>query len=373
MNRKRQNCGIRLARMFAVLISVCCLISLNGTVAAEWYQFTADDVPEDAGYLVSDFTGSIRITFLGDCTLGGEEAYRNSPQGFVKTIEREGYSYPFENLTFLTANDDLTVANLEGVLSDKRLGKAEKTFNFSGLTEYTEILRRGGIECVSLANNHTYDYGAAGYEDTQAALADAGIAFFGTDQVAACKIHGVMIGFAGISITLNGAAGPRFQKQIAALKNMGCSVIITVMHAGREYRHTPNVYQRRMAGKAVSYGTDLVIGHHPHVVQGYETIEGIPVVYSLGNCVFGGNQKPDEYEAIVVQAELIFEDGQAEKIRLHFYPILTSGTDGLNDFRPVIPDREISEHILNVMKDSTGVGFTELTDADGAIEEFDIQ
>ena len=344
-----------------------------GVAEMKWYQLRSGEEQESDGYLVSDYTGRITVTFLGDCTLGGEEGYRNNPRGFLKTVEREGYAYPFENLKFLTEHDDLTVVNLEGVLTDKNRQRASKTFTFSGPAAYTEILRTAGIECVSLANNHTYDYGNQGYTDTEDALTGAGIAYFGTDQVAVCELNGIRIGFAGISITLNGAAGTRFREQIETLKKAGCAVVVTVMHAGREYRHTPNVYQKRMAGKAVRYGSDLVIGHHPHVVQGYEIIDGVPVVYSLGNCVFGGNVSPDEYEAAAVQADFWFEDGQPEKTVLRFFPFMISGTDGTNDFRPVFPERDTAERILKSMEDSTGGRFSAWTPEQGAAAIIDIE
>lgn len=371
MRREKTVFAARMIRTAVFFLCLCLSVPLGGNAETKWYRFAAEDAPESSGYLVSDYTGKITITFLGDCTLGGEEGYRNNPRGFIKTIEREGYAYPFENLTFLTQHDDLTVANLEGVLTDKKRERANKTFTFSGPAGYTEILQIAGIECVSLANNHSYDYGNLGYSDTKEALDNAGIAYFGTDEVAVCEINGVMIGFAGISITLNGSAGVRFREQVEALKKMGCAAVITVLHAGREYRLTPNVYQKRMAQKAIQYGSDLVIGHHPHVVQGYELIDGIPVIYSLGNCVFGGNVEPDAYEAMIVQVDLWFEDSQLEKTGLRFYPILTSGTEGTNDFRPIIPETERAEQILDMAVESTGWTFETWDPEKGAAATFD--
>lgn len=351
----RRNIKYLLCKVFASLIGACLLVTLNGAKAfAEWHTYSPDEIPWEDAYIVSDYTGTVTITFLGDCTLGGEAMYRNHEKGFVNTLSQKDSTYPFQNLKTLTENDDITVANLEGVLTDRKLQPMDKVFVFSGQTGYTDILREGSVECVTLANNHSGDYGRPGRGDTIKALDEAGIAWLDTENVAICEIHGIRIGFAGISITLNGSAGKRYREQIKALKNAGCEAVITLMHAGTEYDMTPNVYQKSMAKKAVAYGSDLVIGHHPHVVQGYETIDGIPVVYSLGNCIFGGNTYPEDRRAIAVQADLSFEESELTGITIKFIPFLISGNPDYNDYCPVFPEPEIQEQILDRMEHSTG-------------------
>ena len=120
---------------------------------------------------------TLHITFAGDCTLGSEEAMRNQASSFVSTITREGYDWPFANMQELFQNDDLTVVNLEGVLSDSnKQENKKKTFRFRGPTDYVNILTRSGIEAVNLANNHTQDFGKQGFTSTQQTLDAAGIA-----------------------------------------------------------------------------------------------------------------------------------------------------------------------------------------------------
>ena len=118
---------------------------------------------------------TLHITFAGDCTLGSEEAMRNQASSFVSTITREGYDCPFANMQELFQNDDLTVVNLEGVLSDSnKQENKKKTFRFRGPTDYVNILTRSGIEAVNLANNHTQDFGKQGFTSTQQTLDAAG-------------------------------------------------------------------------------------------------------------------------------------------------------------------------------------------------------
>ena len=160
-------------RLFRWLFTLLFSLSLLFTVAGadgSWYTLCDDSFPENLGYLVSEFSGDITVTFLGDCTLGGEEKSVHSSLGFFRRIEENGTAFPFRYLKELTLHDDLTVANLEGVLTDRDLPKVEKEYNFRGPSIYTEILSKGGVDCVTLANNHSHDYGDTGYADTKAAL-----------------------------------------------------------------------------------------------------------------------------------------------------------------------------------------------------------
>ena len=344
-------------RLAALFLAALLLASGSARASGTWMTFTADEVPAEQLFLVQEYTGTVRITFLGDCTLGGEEKTRNQYRGFVRTIERNGYAYPFRNLSALTAADDLTVANLEGVLSDGRdLQKTDKTFNFLGPAAYTEILKEGFVECVTLANNHSRDYGPAGYRDTVRALDSAGIAYFGTDSMAVWRNEdGLMIGFLGISGNLSGDRYREHRRQAEILRSMGCAAVVTVMHAGEEYASEPDGYQQQIARRTIACGANLVIGHHPHVVQGYEILDGVPVAWSLGNCVFGGNTNPRDHDALAVQAELSFEDGALARITLHFYPLSVSGEVQFNDYSPVLLSGEDAERVLRKMEKSTGL------------------
>ena len=354
-------------RFGAVLLAAVLLVPAFAGASGSWTTMTVKDGPSEQAYLVQEYTGTVRITFLGDCTLGGEEKSRNLYRGFVKTVERNGYAWPFRNLTALTAQDDLTVANLEGVLSDRELNKVSKEFNFRGPTAYTEILKEGSVECVTLANNHSHDYDRAGYEDTVRALEDAGVAYFGTDSIAVWRNDdGLMIGFLGVSGSLSGSRARSYEEQAQVLKSMGCAAVITVMHTGTEYETEPDGYQRQVVNRALSCGTDLIIGHHPHVVQGYEVRDGVPVVYSLGNCVFGGNTNPRDHDALAVQADLSFEDGELTGITLHFYPVSVSSEEHYNDYSPVLLSGKDAERVLQKMETSTGVSPGAFTEGEGA-------
>ena len=349
-----------------LLLAAMLLAAPAARASGTWMRIPEE---ETGNYLVQEeYTGTVKITFLGDCTLGGEERSRNAYRGFFRTIERNGYDWPFRNLKKLTAADDLTVANLEGVLSDRDLEKVNKTYNFMGPTAYTEILKNGSVECVTLANNHSHDYDLAGYKDTKKALETAGVAYFtAEDPVIWQNEEGLMIGFIGVSMSLSGNKAREFAKQADALRHAGCAAVITVMHGGTEYDYVPDGYQRQIVSRALPGGTDLVIGHHPHVVQGFEIRDKVPVVYSLGNCVFGGNLNPRDHDALAVQAELSFREGTLDQVTLHFYPISVSGEANHNDYSPVLLTGTDAERVLEKMKNSTGNDPGPFHETEGAV------
>ena len=144
----------------------------------------------------------IRLTFAGDVTLGSEEYLREKDFSLVSFAEREGYSYFFENVRELFSKDDLTIVNLEGVLSDSNAGEnKEKTYRFRGNPEYTQILTSGSVEMVNPANNHTMDFGERGYLDTKVALTQDNILFFGGRETTIFEKNGIRIAFLGVSYT----------------------------------------------------------------------------------------------------------------------------------------------------------------------------
>ena len=362
----------RAAAVLLLSLAVSLLLSAalppSALASGSWLTFTEADVPETPGFLVQEYTGTVTVTFLGDCTLGGEEKTRNSAAGFFRRIEQNGMDWPFRNLLTLTGSDDLTVANLEGVLSDQDLKKVPKKYNFIGPTAYTEILKAGSVECVTLANNHSHDYDTAGYQDTKAALGSAGVAFFGTDCLAVWQNEeGVMIGFLGVSGSLSGNRAKDYRKKAELLHSLGCSAVITVMHAGTEYNYTPDPYQHQIVSQAVRAGSCLVVGHHPHVVHGFNIVDGVPVAYSLGNCVFGGNSRPRDFDCLALRAELRFEDGVLSNIALHFYPLSLSGDSRVNDYSPVFLSGEDAARVLRKMKDSTGYDLGVFDEESGAV------
>lgn len=279
---------------------------------------------------------TIRLSFMGDCVIGGEEKSHRREDSFISMVAEQGLDWPFSGVLHLLESDDLSIINFEGVLKDDTRNKVEKRLHwFRGPTELAQVLPLGSIEVAGLANNHARDYGLPGLKSTRQALNDAGIATFGYGEIHTVQVQGVLLGFGGIRETTWRQQPDVPGQEISRLKELGCDYIIYTIHAGKEYESRQNDRQRKLARAVIDAGADLVVGAHPHVVQSMERYSGGLILYSLGNFVFGGNLNLKRFEGLLAQVELQFEGGSLMNTRLNLIPVLTTGTRPGNDFRPV--------------------------------------
>jgi len=221
---------------------------------------------------------NISMNFAGDCTLGSDSnfGYKNT---FFEVADNNTYDYFFSNMQSLFANDDLTVVNLEGTFTDYMV-KTPKSFNFRAPTDYANIILSGDIEAVNIANNHTKDYGEQGYNDTIETLNNYNIPFFGYDNYYIYEKDGIKIGFAGLTSISDGTIYNRIDEAINYFKSNNCNSMIFTFHWGIERSYIHNSAQENVAHYVIDNGGDLVIGHHPHVIQDIEEYKGKYIVYS---------------------------------------------------------------------------------------------
>lgn len=296
----------------------------------------------------------ITMTFTGDCVLGSEEKSRKLPESFDRFIADKGYDWPFSGVYEVLSADDLSIINLEGVLKDDTRNKAEQKLHwFRGPTEFAGILPAGNIEIAGLANNHMRDYGIAGHNSTRQALEGAGIPYFGYGDTYIHEHQGLKIGFGGIRETTYRQKPALPGEEIRALREAGCDFIVYTIHAGQEYAAQHNDLQAKIAHAIIDAGADLIIGMHPHVVQGIEEYKGRLIVYSLGNFTFGGNLKLKTFDGMMAQVLLDFEGRELKETTLRLLPVLTTGTLPDNDFRPILAVGEDKERILQLVQDDS--------------------
>ena len=208
------------------------------------------------------------VTVAGDTTLGSTDELRKRDDCFERVAEEKGYGWFFSGLTELFGTDDLTLINFEGTLTEQTQ-KKEKKYNFKGPAEYTDILTLGSVEAVTIANNHTLDYGDAGREETIANLEQAGLTVSGGGVLGVFEKDGVKVGMTGYCFPY--ANGKKdITKDVKALREMGCQIVIASFHWGSEYRDDFTAEQRSIGRAAIKAGADIVVGHHPHIVQGIE-------------------------------------------------------------------------------------------------------
>lgn len=200
---------------------------------------------------------------------------------------------------------DLGFANLESVFSADQTTTCSKPYCFKANPAYVEFLKQLKIDHVSVSNNHNYDYGRKSFADSLAHLSEANIAAVGGYQnanvPAVTEINDkavVMLAFDATTYTMN---ADQVKDEIAEAPSG--DILIVSFHWGVEYQHYPTAKQKELAHAAVEAGADLVIGHHPHVLQGIEKYQDGLILYSLGNFVFD-QFGFDENESLIVQAVL---------------------------------------------------------------------
>jgi Putative enzyme of poly-gamma-glutamate biosynthesis (capsule formation) len=296
---------------------------------------------------------SVVVTVGGDSVLGTRKTYETGPDTFETYIAEHGYTWPYRNFQEMFEKDDFTYVNLEGVFQDDETGYYPKEFSFRGPTEFAQILSAASIEHVNIANNHFGDYRKSGENSTIAALENEGIAYSGFRNVFVFIKGDIKIGFAGCRETVYKEKPGVVQQDLKELKALGCDVIIYSYHFGKEYSPTHNSLQESMAKYAIKNGADIIIGTHPHCVQGIDYIDGALVIYSLGNFVFGGTLDMSTFDAILGELELRFEDKVYQGVNLRIIPILTSGSAPKNDFSPVFAQDEDYKRIMQLVQNDT--------------------
>lgn len=290
---------------------------------------------------------SITISAAGDCTLGTDVNFDESTN-FTAVYNEQGYpGYFLEKVKYVFEQDDLTIANLEGTLTDSGY-REDKTFAFRGKPSYTAILTEGSVEAVNLANNHSHDYGTDSYNDTIANLDAAGIVNFGYDRTAVVDIKGVPVGLVGIYELAKGYdAEADLREALTKVKNEGAKLIVVSFHWGSEKENYPDDIQKTLAHVAIDEGAHLVLGHHPHVLQGIEEYKGRNIVYSLGNFCFGGNKNPSDKDTMIfqqtftVQGDHVLEDNVNTII-----PCSVSSVSSYNNYQPRVFDGEEAQRVL---------------------------
>jgi len=257
---------------------------------------------------------------------------------------------PFGKVSHIFKSADSVFCNLESVLCSKALKPVnnEKPYNLSASAFNSRILKNAGINIVSLSNNHIMDYGAAGLNSTCSSLTDSEIQYFGAGKNLAIATEALTIRIKNMNFAFLGytdgmlktdfadADTPgiaiieleRIKKDIATVR-IENDVIVVSLHWGHEYSNVPTEKQKQVARSIIDYGADIIIGHHPHVLQGVESYKGKYIFYSLGNFLFDQNKSGTESSLI---AAFAFRDKRIVNVKLipisrhnKFFPEIAQG------------------------------------------------
>ncbi len=361
MRRKRE----RLKRRRRILIAMMCaalviLILIIAGIVALVRHFTGnnDSGGKDSGQ-ASDLTieeqeaekeaetepVSITISAAGDCTLGTDE-YFDPSTSLNAYYDSNGPEYFFQNVKSIFDADDLTIVNMEGTLTEET-ARQDKTYAFKGPAEYAQILTSGGVEAANLANNHSHDYGDKSYTDTIETIEAAGIVSFGYDRTAVMDVNGIKVGLVGTYELADGmGCEDEMIANIKAVEEQGAQIVIVSFHWGLERENYPTENQVNLAHSAIDNGADLVLGHHPHVLEGIEVYNGKNIVYSLGNFCFGGNSNPSDKDTMIFQQTFTVENGEltADNVT-NIIPCSVSSESGYNNYQPTPLEGDEAERV----------------------------
>ena len=333
----------------AIAAIVLAVVATFGSCAAKKHR-----MPESASQNIiiepTEMTESpvrtLTVTAVGDCTFATDD-FASRELGFVSYAERYGTDYFLKNVRDIFSEDDLTIVNFEGTLSDRGT-RENKQFAFRGDPSYVNALTSSSVEAANLANNHSMDYGSISLDDTETYLDRAGILHCrDTDDICITEINGIKVGLVGINY-LNSDMKTHLKSAIRSAKDSGAEIVILSIHWGIEKATAPNDEEIAAAHTAIDCGADLVIGTHPHVLQGFEKYKGRYICYSLGNFCFGGNNAPSDMDsAIFRQTFTLTPDGLADDDAVTITPCRISSSDGYNDYCPTPAQGDTKTRIEN--------------------------
>ena len=298
---------------------------------------------------MSNPQASISLIALGDLAFNAR---------YHQLLDRHGPEYPLQDVQPLWQSADLRLGNLESPLTVEPRATPIK-LTLRGSLRTPETLNFAGIDCVSLANNHMMDFGPSGLLETCARLDDAGIAHVGAgeneheaSEPAELESNGSKVGVLAYCDVqqisqLYAAAGQagvsrlQLERCLADVRNIRDHVdwLVVQLHWGVEMSRLPTPEQRNLARQLVDAGVDCILGHHPHVVQPCESIDGVPVAYSLGDFTFSSTYwqgtKPDsDFLGLFCVSPLSRETGWL-KVRL------SNDEEASSEFQPAYLGRDL--------------------------------
>lgn len=267
----------------------------------------------------------VTVAFVGDILLD---------RGVGKMLQLHGMDYPYEKVKDILQEPDILMGNLEGPLTGENAGVMKNSrLLFRANPMNALSLKNAGFTILNLANNHAMDFGKEGLTDTLEALKKSGIRTVGAGKDADAALEPVFLKAAGITLGFVGystfpaegyffsadkpdVAHPAKEQIMDQIKRakLNCDLLVVSFHWGREFDFYPGEQQKILAHEAVDNGADLVVGHHPHVLQGIEKYKGKLVFYSLGNFIFDRQIPAGTDETIV--PKLIIKNGEFKKAEI---------------------------------------------------------
>lgn len=269
-------------------------------------------------------------------------------------LKKRGFNYPYEGTREILESGDIVIGNLEVPLTTGGKRYENKKYTFKSPIETAAALKEVGFTHLSLANNHMMDYGPEGLASTLSTLDETGLHYAGAGEnirkaraISLTEVKGQKIAFLSYSKTYpidfyakDRKAGTvpgygKYVRQDIGKAKKVADIVIVSFHWGGEKLEHPRTYQKELARLAIESGATIVLGHHPHVLQGVEYYRDGIIFYSLGNFVFG-SYSPSARESII--ARIVMEGGRISAVEaipinvnnfeVHFRPEVLDGKKG---------------------------------------------
>jgi len=320
---------IKIISLFAVILTVILVFISTINLPDENFIFSSKSLKENKNKLANNEAinnlpilnenENIKFLFFGDLMLDRHVGEK---------IKEKGLDYVFKNLenSGIFNNHDLIGANLEGAVTNKGAHyPPNMSYDFAFSPELIKELKKYNFNFFNIANNHLSDQGEKGIEETNSNLFELGYNFSGCRdaKVGDCSstivdINNKKVAFVGFSQVYANLDQEKIKSIINNLKDIS-DIIIVNIHWGLEYDHKFNKKQQQLGRILVDNGADIVIGHHPHVVQGMEIYNGKPIFYSLGNFVFDQYFSQDTQEGLALEINIL-----DSKNEITFIPLKSS-------------------------------------------------
>ena len=303
--------------------------------------------PSPTPIIQADGTKMVTITAVGDVTIGRNVKHKGTSI-FEKELQKQDndINFIFRNVKEIFEEDDLTIANFEGVLATTYSipsRKRNNDFLFLGDPGYAKALSGNGVEAVTMENNHINDFGEDGIASTIDAMEKENVVWSNSTHMGVYETQGVKIGMLAYQLVppLNSTElnadqlRAKVAEDIAKAKET-CDLVTVSFHWGKELDYAPRNEkpdcQMDLGRAAIDAGADLVLGHHSHRINPIEQYKGKYIVYSLANCSFAGNSKPSDMCTFIFQTRFIYQGDELINNPFLIIPCRISSRKDYNDF-----------------------------------------